>query len=300
MIRVDPQPCDAYAAWQRASGAFFDSGAWGEVLRAGFGATPWFAWDDEAQRGHLIAMFRRGPATMGYLGFPVCAAPGADDAEYPLQRMVDAIARQRPRPQVLRLPLSAFSREAPPAGGRTRTTLETCAEDLSRWNAEGTSTRRRDLALARRRSGDFATMQPDGAALHALYHSAVRRNRGSLRYTRAYFERLVRCPGVRVHARAENGRPVGMAIVARHGDTAYYLHAGTDPKAMGTGLADLLVCEAMAAAVAEGARRFDFLSSPAAQPGLVRFKEKWGGQTRKAISHDIPMGWIGTQLMRWI
>jgi len=36
------------------------------------------------------------------------------------------------------------------------------------------------------------------------------------------------------------------------------------------------------------------MASPAGQPELVRFKEKWGGQTQLLLNFDVPVSALGT------
>ena len=39
---------------------------------------------------------------------------------------------------------------------------------------------------------------------------------------------------------------------------------------------------------------FNLMASPAGQPELVRFKEKWGGQTQLLLNFDVPVSALGT------
>jgi hypothetical protein len=299
-ISIHTSPPTAYTDWVNTSGAFFDGEIWGDVLQAGFGSQRWYLWDADHALGQALTVFRKGPLRIGYLGFPICAGPTIDTTPYALDAMVQAIRKHSSRPQILRVPISAFGMRTLQASRRQHSLLESCIVDLSAWRSDATSARRRDLAFAKRRCAAYTKTSTTGADLHLLYQAAIARNRGHSRYNRAYFERLADTAksGVCVHSYSNNGRALGMAITAQHGETTYHLHGGADPIALGSGVADLLLAEAIAAAQARGSRQFNFLSSPVHQQGLVRFKQKWGGATREAFSHDVATSATGSLLLR--
>lgn len=300
MIRIDHSPCDEYREWLAASNAFLDSPAWGEVLRAGFSAATRYVWDGDVGIGHLLAIFRRGPFTIGYLGFPLCMDARANATMYALDDMILAIGRCGNAPDILRVPLSPFgARCIAKIPHSASPIVETCIPDLDGWSAAAPAKRRHDLSAARKRCEGLAlASRLDGNDLCSLYRSAVRRNGGAVRYGNAYFDALARLdPRVlAIHALKQGGVPVAMVISATHGEHGCYLHGGTSPSALTTGASDLLLANAIASAQASGLRAYNLLASPPGQRGLLRFKEKWGGVTRTSATAQIAFGLKGRLL----
>lgn len=294
MIRIDHSPCDDYRDWLAASNAFLDSPAWGQVLRTGLSAETRYVWDGVARVGHLLAIFRRGPFTIGYLGFPLCLDARANATMYAMDDMIIAIGRCGDAPDILRIPLSPFgARHIAQVPHSASPIVETCIPDLDEWSATAVAKRRHDLSAAHKRSeGLDPASHLDGNELCALYRSAVRRNGGAVRYGNAYFEALARLDPsmVAIHALKQGNVPVAMVVSATHGEQGCYLHAGTAPSAMAAGASDLLLANAIAAAQASGLRAYNFLASPPRQHGLVKFKEKWGGITRTSATAQIAFG----------
>ena len=300
MIRIDHSPCDEYREWLAASNAFLDSPAWGEVLRAGFSAETRYVWDGDVGIGHLLAIFRRGPFTIGYLGFPLCLDARANAAMYALDDMILAIERCGEAPDVLRVPLSPFGgRHIAQVPHSKSLTLETCITDLDDWSATATAKRRRYLSVARNRCKELTVARDLSAEeLFSLYRAAVRRNQGAIRYRAGYFRSLSNLKTDHLVALAlrSGDSPVAMVVTAKHGDYACYLHGGTLPSASGMGGSDLLMAESIRLAQEARLRRYNFLASPLHQPGLSKFKEKWGGVTRTSVTAQIAFGLKGRLL----
>jgi hypothetical protein len=301
-IALYRDPPNAYLDWVRTKGAYFEGPDWGRTLQAGLKTQRLYLWDGRLQTGRALTVFRKGPARMAYLGFPVCASIAADSPAYSLDRMIDAAKSMRPAPHILRIPVSAFSGNGVSDTPIRRATVESCIENLPGWSAEANSVRRRALRVAMKRLGDMTSrVKADGKSMYALYASAVDRNRGNLRYTEAYFDAIagsLPLGNVRLYGMADRDGLASMIITARHGDTEYYLHGGTRPETLNLGLADTLMARAITDARDRGASRFNFLMSPSAQAGLIRFKEKWGGVSRQSDTIDIPCNLIGQGLAR--
>jgi len=291
-----------YLEWLSAAGAFFESDAWGSVLQQGFGAKRFYLWDTRYELGQALTCFRKGPIWIGYLGFPVCATPRALSRPYDLERMVLAIRKLRIPLSLLRISVSAYGGCKLAFTPRIEGPIETCITNLADWRADADATRRRDLRFAQRRSAPLKHCDNlDSAALYKLYAETVARHRGNLRYTASYFAALTSMPRylpVRFSALCDEVGLASVTITIRSGDTTYYLHSCTRSDALRLGATDLLLCQAIEHARAEGAAKFNLLSSPATQPGLIRFKEKWGGVSRPCAIIDIPLGPIGWMLLR--
>ena len=302
MIRIDRTPCSEYLDWVMRYQAFLDGPAWAGVLESGLSASSRFVWDGKAGLGHLLAMFKRGPFCIGYLGFPLCTGPRTDADTYVLDEMVHAIMRSKDRPDLLRIPLSPFgSRTLASVPHSVTATVETCITDLSSWSATATARRRRHLSVANRHCKDLThTTRLDPAELHELYRFAVRRNHGILRYGRAYFEALATLDEqiLSIQALKHGDAPASMVLTAMHGDCTCYLHGGTSPAALGMGASDFLMARSIYMAQASGSSRYNFLASPVRQRGLSKFKEKWGGETRPSATVQIATTHKGYLLAR--
>jgi lipid II:glycine glycyltransferase (peptidoglycan interpeptide bridge formation enzyme) len=129
--------------------------------------------------------------------------------------------------------------------------------------------------------------------IYQLYRDTVSRNAGSLRYTSGYFAALIRLAAnqsaLRCLGAISESRLMGFLIVALEGSCAYYLHGGTRQDCTHRHVADVLMAAAIAWAEARGMSRFNFMASPQAQPGVIRFKEKFGGITLTQRTLDLPL-----------
>ena len=133
-----------------------------------------------------------------------------------------------------------------------------------------------------------------GDAIYGMYQDTVRRHHGSLRYTREYFEGLIRLDlnndRVRLVGVSAEDRLADFAATIRDKDTSYYLHVGTDPALRHLCTSDLLMRDIISQAQADGSSCFNFMTSPQDQPMLVRYKEKWGATTRQLKIYTLPYG----------
>jgi hypothetical protein len=153
---------------------------------------------------------------------------------------------------------------------------------------------RRDIRKAQR--SDLAVDQTTdpalGPTLFRLYETAVKHHGGSLRYNAGYFRGLLELAGtnsrIRVYTALNDAEIGGFAVVVRHGDIAYYLHGGSRKDLRRLSPSDLILAEAIDDARSAGCNVFNFMASPADQPTLVRYKEKWGGETRELETYTLP------------
>ena len=112
-----------------------------------------------------------------------------------------------------------------------------------------------------------------------------------MRYNKSYFYELIKVSqgSSRLFvdvAETSTGRVVSMIVTASHGGDSYYLHGATDFNYGHMRPSDMLMCKAIRAAHDRRDRSFSFLPSPRKQEGLIRFKEKWGGETLLTPVYD--------------
>jgi len=164
---------------------------------------------------------------------------------------------------------------------------------------------KRDLAYARRSSPGTriigaADYEYDGRDMHALYATAVSAHGGALRYGAPYFSALGQLarssPMVRVFlAREEENVALrGFAVLGIHAGVGYYLHGAVDEAGRREGISDLLLHRLMECAIEVGCSRVTLMASPWTQPGLIKFKSKWGTQRGLSLTYDMGVSALGT------
>ena len=173
-------------------------------------------------------------------------------------------------------------------------TPETAITGLQNWEIRDASNNvRRDLKKARNSGLEFLeSAGPDLAdSVYALYRDTIHRHKGSLRYSHAYFSNLLRLsqaePKLRVSVALDAGDVVAFNVSAIDGPGSYYLHGGMNPDASSNRPGALLMSAAIHWAREAGCESFNFMSSPADQPSLVQYKEKWGGETRAQRTYTL-------------
>lgn len=292
-----------------SSSAVFCSAGWQQVLESSFGCRTVYA--SGGGVGTAITVFKAGPFSIGYLGFPAGGVIGDPAA---LNTILAQLAATKPSPGLtcVRVPVSAFT-----AGFDLEycsvSNPETAITELQQWNLMGVSKNlRRDIRKAERSdlSIERTIDAAHGPVLYGMYESAVKHHGGSLRYNAAYFsavlELAARDQGVNVFVARLDRNIIGFAVVIKHGDIAFYLHGGSTAETRQLSPSDLILAEAIATARAAGCNTFNFMASPANQPTLVRYKEKWGAETRQLktysvkFSHAYPFFKVAERLYRLI
>lgn len=301
---ITSSPTSEYYSWLEKTNTFFDGPTWGAVLIDGFDVKRYYIWDKTYTTGRALTVFKKGPFKVGYLGFPIYSQAEIESESYSVDRMLNAIALMKEKPHILRLPASAFSNlHLNIKKCFIENTVESCITDLCGWNDIDTSTRRRDLRYAQKRlmgNNIIPDYNISSDEAFNIYNEAIKRNLGKLRYSKKYFESLTNktnAPWVSFFSMREEKHIKNLTITVRHADTVYYLHGGGTPEALRAGASDLAMSIAITDAKNKGAKRFNFLSSPEKQPGLIRFKEKWGGESRQALTYSIPLTRLGSLII---
>lgn len=285
---------DKAEAWARESGAYFTSARWGHVLRA-LGCSCHQVWCDSTSSGGLVPVFRWGPFRAGFLGFPV-GLPGIDELTDPRETEAANLLGGQLGVDVIRASRSDVADQA--RGGIALP--DVWLDDIQSWNGAINKRLVRDLAHARRAAQGIriSCMPPKASDFHSLYSHTVRAHGGRVRYPPGYFARLFEAslagdPIMVVKAEAPSGELLGASVLAVDLGVGYYLHSAVASSARGLGVSDLLLNQLIGMAKDSGARRFNFMASPAGQPGLVRFKQKWGGRRSLVVTKDHGVSLIG-------
>jgi lipid II:glycine glycyltransferase (peptidoglycan interpeptide bridge formation enzyme) len=271
--------------------SFFLTPAWFDVLNLGFGTS------SHRINGTLaVTIFRIGPLGFAYANFPVGirTREALDTVMQPeINRAIKAEGGDLLRFSV---PESLAQQGA---SGALRLP-ETCIHNLADWTEQGLAGDVRYEVRRSRREG--IEIRParlsDARFLYESYQATVKRHAGQLRYTQRYFEALCRLAETSQEvtvliAVTPHELPCGFIVTARSGEDVFYLHAGFDHEHASGRPSYALLCAAITEAREKGCNRFNMMASPVHQPMLVRFKEKWGGQTQDLLNFDIPISMVG-------
>lgn len=281
--------------WDDTAGkdaAVFGTSGWQALLESSFDCRTLYAWDDKCRVA--ITVFRAGPFAVGYLGFPAGSIVGEPTTlpsvinELKVRQSLRGIA-------CLRVSFSAFGAR-PDLTYSCVSNPETAITNLQSWNLMCASKNlRRDIRKAERTGLEIDSKVDStlGAELFGMYASTVKHHGGSLRYNAQYFSALLDLtrsnPAVKVYTAKHGADVAGFAVVIYHGDAAYYLHGASKTEFRQLSPSDLLLAEAIKEAASSNCGTFNFMASPPNQAGLIRYKEKWGGETRQMPTYTIPV-----------
>lgn len=282
----------------------FHSIEWQELLKRSFDVDTIYGWDAETESGISITVFRAGPFRIGYVGFPVGGTIGPKVSA----DSIIACLNETDFPvtlHVLRYPVSAFP-TSPSIDVTVQANPETAILDLQQWDFSAHSKLRRDIKKAQRsevKVVDISQPESQGEICYNLYKDTIKRNLGALRYNRRYFKKIseMSCENNQIRCLlAELGNEiVGFVIIVLQGKTAYYLHGAIDHSFKKYCVSDRLLYEAIEWAQDEGMTCFNLMVSPHDQPSLVRYKEKWGGETRNHTSYELSIRPFMSKLFKY-
>jgi hypothetical protein len=286
---IDPPPhWDQFCVSHHA---LFHSPSWQNLIDSTLGSTTIYGWNETAETGMAINIFRAGIFSIGYLGFPVGGLIGRPDRDQKTAfQLAEAIYPATLH--CLRIPVSGFDHplaiDLPHA-----VAPETAIVDLPNWRLDNHSDLRRDINKVNRIGLEIVD-NPDASLADTafrLYRDTVIRNKGGLRYKQNYFRALAELSrthqALRFLFALKDQQVAGFAVVAQHGDTVYYLHGGTESAYRRYSPSDILLYEAIRWAQSCGASCFNLMASPAKQASLISYKEKWGGITRQHMTYTM-------------
>ncbi len=287
-----PLPPPNWSEICRAHGSLFHSVEWQSLLANAFGSSPLYCWNSRVNIFLAVTVFRIGPFRIGYIGFPSSRIIGGNELELEDMKKLYRIILAG-KVHLLRLTLNIQNSPVTPSFPFS-VSLETEIQDLQNWNHSYLpSSVRRNIRRAmnsRVHISDSAGMAIE-PKIYALYYDTIHRHGGSLRYNAAYFHNIIEFS--QSHARLRclvatvDDEVAGFLVLALENQTAYYLHGGTDMHKQQYRPSDFLFSTAINWARENGMKRFNMMSSPGSQLGLVRYKEKWGGVTRELRTYDI-------------
>ena len=303
LVSLGSQPNNEISALVTESNSFFSKDEWQRHLQNCFNAQPLYFHDPDNDDGMVVQIFQRGPFRVGYLNFPIGGTirhlePNLDNVNL-LTSYLRKCSIHR-----LRIRKSAFRSESI-LPGNPITEPETAVIDVTQYDGQNIAKIRRDLSRAQR-FGVTVTENANNSAqyLFNTYADTVNRYSGELRYTQQYFSSLVELN--RTHRNLyillarRSDQTVGFLVLVIEANTAYYLHGGVSAEAKKYGVSDALVDHAITVSRDRGISMFNLMTSPPNQPSLVKFKEKWGGETRQHETYDFPINPLINQALNLV
>jgi len=288
---VSSTPPENWDGLCRAHNCLVHSSSWQELLTSAFSARPIYILDEESNDGVAITVFKAGPFRIGYVGFPIGGSISAEG--FPEEKIDSALSGQLPtKLHLLRTPVSAFA-SGEPLKQPFLETQETAITNLQQWDeSDLPSVTRRNIRKSLRSGVNIsdADARTDGRVLYRLYAETIARHGGRLRYNEKYFQEIVgastKLRSLRVFVAQLEGKIAGYLVIAQDNNTAYYLHGASEKRYQIYRPNDLLFLKAIQWAKGEGVDVFNMMSSPMNQSSLVRYKEKWLGETRTHRTYE--------------
>ena len=292
-----------WAARANRAGVLWLGPALQHALMPTLGATPHFLADEEGDDGVVWQEFARGPFRLGYVGFPIGGTlQGLAVGKARIARLLGSAPGRRLH--VLRVIGAAFN---PSEGLTTRAQQflpETKILDLQQFDPLCIGHIRRDITRAKQLGVVVSPVESTdhAKAIYGAYAQMVTSHGGAPKYSQSYFSELVQISmrehRMRVYLATVENRFAGFLVAVLERDVGYYLHSAVLPEFRKCSVTDLLLLTALQTARAAGLKAFNSMASPPSQPGLVRFKEKWGGVTQQQTVYELRLSPLIAAVMR--
>lgn len=118
----------------------------------------------------------------------------------------------------------------------------------------------------------------------------TRRRHGVPAQPMAWFRNLIPCLGenIKIRVASKNGSPVASIVTIRHKQALVYKYGCSDERFNSMGGTQLLFWRAIQEAKEAGLSEFDMGRSDLDEPGLVTFKDRWGGARSSLVYFRFP------------
>ena len=299
MIKDYP-PIDWDTKCQKSE-SFFNNRLWHSVLKNSFNVKTLYYWDDKQEEGLSICIFQKSIFKIGYIGFPLGGTiTGMNINNYLLNSINNNISPKQIH--LLRIPTGKFS-PSTLNHNHSNSCPETYINNLENWSKDNLSKRcRRDINKSIRENSEveIITDPSNSKIIYNLYKKTIIKNDGSMRYNEDYFKSVIslskdykklRCTCIR-----NNNKIIAFLIMVIDKNIAHYLHGAIDYNYRKSLPNDLLIFDAIMWAKNMGAKSFNFMCSPIKQPNLIKYKEKWGGQTSRNITFEYTFSGLHSSL----
>jgi len=152
---------------------------------------------------------------------------------------------------------------------------------------------RRDVRRAERSGVRLSPVRDrrDLDEFYSLYLASMRRNQAVPKYGKllvaTLYDHVIRCGKGELWLARRSGLAISGVLVVDSAHASHYLLGGSRADTLKYCPNELLLLQAIRRAVQLGKECFDFLPSGPQNPGLARFKSKWGGQDTRADTLDL-------------
>ena len=281
--------------WSLATSKYdsvFFKKTWQRLLEKSFGVELIYLFDNFKKDGTIIQVFKKGPFRLGYIAFPI----GGTIKGNPISSLGISRIKKILKKDVQLLKINASGFRLPEEIQDTSCSLpETAILHLTEYDALLIAKVRRDINRSKRFGVNISKecKQSDALKMYQLYKQTIKRNKGIEKYNLIYFKQLILAsrsnPNILVLTAKINEEYAGFLVLINEASMAYYLHGSVDDTYRSKGIADLLIYEATELAKSLGVTFFNMMTSPIQQKSLVKYKEKWGAETRTHRTHEIPI-----------
>lgn len=265
---------------------------WQYLLKKSFGIETIYLYNKHINDGTIIQVFRKGPFKVGYAGFPTGGTINGNPISSlnisSIKKLVSSHIHE------LRIYSSGF-KQPELIESQSESLPETTILELNNYDSLKIAKVRRDVNRSIRFNVSISETNLTDQAnnMFRLYEQTIRRNKGIIKYNLRYFIEILNystsSPNISILNASIKGKYAGFLILLNEATTAYYLHGAVDEAFRSKGVSDLLIHEAIRKAQSLGATHFNMMPSPIEQPSLVRYKEKWGAETRSHKTFKIPI-----------
>src|SRR4030042_3517320 len=284
------QEWDEFAS--RYTDLIFYQSVWSQVLKEGLGGQPLYFCLREG--GEIVAglpgiLLNFRIFKILYASIPYGHLIGEKPYYIALMQLLEREFRKKGIDQV-RLTESPFSDSYPPESFKPISTKSTLL-DLKGYDKEKIwegykKNIRRDIRKAQRSGIAICSVDSmEGINIfYKLYLASMERNRAMAKYPLRWFETLyemITRRGLGAFLVAElNEVAIAGVVLIYSASSAHYFHNGSQYEFLKFCPNELLVHFSLAKAIEKGNSFFDFMGSDPNDLSLIRFKEKWGAQSK--------------------
>lgn len=277
---------------------FMKSESWIKTVEIGLGARHINTIDSSGLE-LLWSVFTRGPVKAAYVNFPV----GLEKKDASSDEQLEQHLKQLKNYGVSFANISApkYLRQNSDFSWLHKASLpETVIDDLQNWslNRIAASSRRKVTKSITNEVSVRTVNAIDGELLYQMYTESIRKHSGKTKYTKDYFLALCRLCSTSTDfslgiVKTKSSESAGFIVIGHAERVSYYLHGGMleDFKSLSPG--HIAMVWGIEQARLKGSDRFNMLTSPASQHGLIRFKECMGGGTYSRHHYQISLNTIG-------
>lgn len=268
--------------------SFFNSKVWQDVLSTSFNSYSIYVWDDETSDGFALTVFKKWMFSVAYIGFPVGKTISGKEIDVSNLNKLNSIKKDL-NFDILRVvsTLKITGKNIFHAGK----SFETEIKDLPNWEFDHLKgSLKRDVKKGLRNNILVKNAAKENSQnIYGMYHDTIIRNKGSLRYSPQYFEKIVMLqePNIHCHIAVQDNKVASFIVTIDNNKSTYYLHGGSLIALRKYRSADILLVQAITNAKEKRMETFNLMSSPEDQPSLVTYKEKWGGVTNIQNTWDV-------------